>query len=65
MFTTSPEPCPECGRPLSSDNDVDECPHCGAVIETPGLSLLDNERLANFDDEFSYEILNDDEIEAE
>jgi hypothetical protein len=50
---------------LSSDNDVDECPHCGAVIETPGLSLLDNERLANFDDEFSFEILKDEEIDEE
>ena len=50
---------------MSSDNDRDECPHCGATIETPGLSLLDNERLAHFDDEFSYEILDDDEIDEE
>jgi predicted amidophosphoribosyltransferase len=65
MLTTSPELCPECGQPLSSDNDRDECPHCGATIETLGLSLLDNERLAHFDDEFSYEILDDDEIDEE
>jgi len=63
MLTISPQPCSECGRPLSLDNDVDECPHCGAVIETPGLSLLDTERLANFDDEFSYEILDDADID--
>lgn len=58
--------CPNCGAELRTEDADMECPKCGAVLVAASLLTTDDERVVDFDDELTYEVLDDtDDFEAD
>lgn len=55
--------CPECNTDLRTEEDATECPHCGALLTVDQLLTTDDNRPEEFDEDHSFEILDDDDFD--